>query len=81
MASLQSEIIIKNEYRPCFIDLKDGRERKALFHKWIMKEDLFKKQYAMGLVELENGKVLEVYYSQIRFIDNKIKEYCFEEGE
>ena len=35
----------------------------------------------MGLVELENGKVLEVYYGQIRFIDNKIKEYCFEEGE
>lgn len=80
MASL-NEILIKPEYRPCFVDLKDGRERKALFHKWNMKEDLFKKQYAMGLVELENGKVLEVYYSQIRFIDNKIKEYCFEEGE
>ena len=68
MASL-NEILIKPEYRPCFVDLKDGRE------------DLFKKQYAMGLVELENGKVLEVYYGQIRFIDNKIKEYCFEEGE
>ena len=58
MAAL-NEILIKPEYRPCFIDLKDGKERKALFHKWIMKEDLFKKQYAMGLVELENGKVLE----------------------
>lgn len=80
MASL-NEILINPEYRPCFIDFKDGRERKALFHKWIMKEDLFKKQYAMGLVELENGKLLEVYYGQIRFIDNKIKEYCFEEGE
>ncbi len=80
MASL-NEILIKPEYRHCLIDLKDRKERKALFHKWIMKEDLFKKQYAMGLVELENGKVLEVYYSQIRFIDNKIKEYCFEEGE
>ena len=77
MAAL-NEILIKPEYRPCFIDLKDG---KALFHKWTMKEDLFKKQYAMGLVELENGKVLEVYYGQIRFTDNKIKEYCFEEGE
>lgn len=80
MASL-NEILIKPEYRPCLIDLKDGKERKALFHKWIMKEDLFKKQYAMGLVELENGKVLEVYYSQIRFIDNKIEEYYYEEGE
>ena len=80
MASL-NEILIKPEYRPCFIDLKDGQERKALFHKWIMKEDLFKKQYAMGLVELENGKVIEVYYSQIRFIDNKTEEYAFKEGE
>lgn len=80
MAAL-NEILIKSEYRPCFVDLKDGRERKALFHKWIMKEDLFKKQYAMGLVELENGKVLEVYYGQIRFIDNKIEEYYYEEGE
>ena len=36
MASL-NEILIKPEYRPCFVDLKDGRERKALFHKWNMK--------------------------------------------
>ncbi len=55
MASL-NEILIKPEYRPCLIDLKDRKERKALFHKWIMKEDLFKKQYAMGLVELEMEK-------------------------
>lgn len=33
-----------------------------------------------GLVEYEDGTIGEVNPSQIRFVDNRIKGYAFEEG-
>ena len=34
----------------------------------------------IALVEYEDGTMVEVNPSQIRFVDNKIKDYAFEEG-
>lgn len=80
MAQLANEILIKPEYRPCRYT-KNGITKKALFHKWLIKKDIFKNKYYEALIELENGKTLEVSHKNIRFIDNKIEEYNFEEGE
>lgn len=70
MASL-SDITVKRELRPCLVNGK-----KALFHTW--------EQYSVGgikhlggIIEDENGQVFRVCPSSIKFLDNKIEEYCF----
>ena len=76
--------------RPCIVK-QNGEERKALFHMW----NNFAKPVAadvyaggcpegqisivFGIVEYEDGSVDEVRPAQIRFVDNKIKGYAFEE--
>lgn len=77
--------------RPCIVT-QNGEEKKALFHMW----NNFAKPVAadvyaggcpegqisivFGIVEYEDGSVDEVRPAQIRFVDNKIKDYAFEEG-
>lgn len=77
--------------RPCIVT-QNGEEKKALFHMW----NNFAKPVAadvyaggcpegqisivFGIVEYEDGIVDEVRPAQIRFVDNKIKGYAFEEG-
>lgn len=77
--------------RPCIVT-QNGEEKKALFHIW----NNFAKPVAadvyaggcpegqisivFGIVEYEDGSVDEVRPAQIRFVDNKIKGYAFEEG-
>lgn len=77
--------------RPCIVK-QNGEEKKALFHMW----NNFAKPVAadvyaggcpegqisivFGIVEYEDGSVDEVRPAQIRFVDNKIKGYAFEEG-
>jgi hypothetical protein len=77
--------------RPCIVT-QNGEEKKALFHMW----NNFAKPVAadvyaggcpegqisivFGIVEYEDGSVDEVRPAQIRFVDNKIKGYAFEEG-
>lgn len=76
--------------RPCIVT-QNGEEKKALFHMW----NNFAKPVAadvyaggcpegqisivFGIVEYEDGNVDEVRPAQIRFVDNKIKGYAFEE--
>lgn len=76
--------------RPCIVK-QNGEEKKALFHMW----NNFAKPVAadvyaggcpegqisivFGIVEYEDGSVDEVRPAQIRFVDNKIKDYTFEE--
>lgn len=101
-----NEIIIKNDLRPCYVN-----GTKALFHKWIEKEqpvikiscyssgtkeyakrifefykennvispdcELHKIKETVAIVELEDGTIQEVKPTDIKFCDNKIKEYCF----
>ena len=77
--------------RPCIVT-QNGEEKKALFHMW----NNFAKPVAadvyaggcpegqisivFGIVEYEDGSVDEARPAQIRFVDNKIKGYAFEEG-
>lgn len=68
------DIFIKQELRPCLV-----KGKKAVFHKWIEKTDVCNNKYSAGLVEFEDGTLDEVYYGKIKFIDNKINEYAFEE--
>lgn len=76
--------------RPCIVK-QNGEEKKALFHMW----NNFAKPVAadvyaggcpegqisivFGILEYEDGSVDEVRPAQIRFVDNKIKGYAFEE--
>lgn len=76
--------------RPCIVK-QNGEEKNALFHMW----NNFAKPVAadvyaggcpegqisivFGIVEYEDGSVDEVRPAQIRFVDNKIKGYAFEE--
>lgn len=66
------EIKVSAELRPCVVQ----GEGKALFHKWVTGHV---KTY--GLVELEDGQVGLFLPGEIRFCDNAIKEYSFEEAE
>ena len=77
--------------RPCIVT-QNGEEKKALFHMWEnfakpVAADLYiggcpvgQMSMIFGLVEYEDGTMGEVNPSQIRFVDNKIKDYAFEEG-
>lgn len=78
--------ISNSEYRPCYVDGK-----KALFHKWNEIAEVQAPGFAIGsspggqlkatfgLIEFEDGTVREVYPNKIKFADNKIKEYSFDE--
>lgn len=78
MASLNSEIIIKQELRPCVVKYEKCDE-KGLFHKWIQIPDLIRNKITVGLVEFEDGTMDEVPISKIKFIDNKMEEFVFNE--
>jgi hypothetical protein len=57
------------EIRPCLVSL-NGTERKALFH-------LFNYLDGAAVVELEDGQCTTVAPWAVKFVDNKISEYCF----
>ena len=85
------DIEINFGVRTCIVTT-NGEEKKALFHMWgncakPVAADLYsgscqEGQMSMifGLVEYNDGTMGEVNPSQIRFVDNKIKDYAFEEG-
>ncbi len=88
MAALDGTIKMTTaEYRPCYVYGK-----KALFHRWIDKSEIIAPSImkgghaggvirgTCGIVEFENGVICEVYPYKIKFADNKIKEYAFNEG-
>lgn len=85
MARLGTEINIKVELRPCIV-----KDRKALFHKWsqsnrvVMTGEVITHviKNTIAIIEYENGAVTECYPYEIKFTDNKHREYCFgaEEG-
>lgn len=84
MASL-SDIKIIVDLRPCLVNGK-----KALFHRWDEHAEVIppsplvggtnggQVRVLFGLIEDENGQVIRVNPTCIRFLDNKIQEYCFD---
>lgn len=91
MAALDGKITTERELRPCIVHIsRTVREKetngggralgiteehdiKALFHCW---------HPATGnaIVEYEDGTIHEVEPTQIRFVDNAMREYAFPEG-
>lgn len=89
MGSLDGTIIYKtSEYRPCLVN---GKE--ALFHRWVDISRLVDASpmigghpggtvsYCVGLVECEDGQILEVSPGSIKFTDGlfiaeHVHEYC-----
>ncbi len=88
MASLDGMITIsKSEYRPCIVDGK-----KALFHMW----ESFSKpiaadlhiggspagvlSYVFAIIEFEDGTVDRALPQEVKFVDNKFKEYIWDES-
>lgn len=73
MAGMNNDFIIKPELRPCIVN-----GQKALFHQWIKAKDILQSEYPKGIIEYKNGQVATVGYYDIKFIDNKITEYSFD---
>lgn len=81
MASV-TDIEIKRELRPCIVNGK-----KALFHTWEHISEPMPSNCqgviscTMGIIEDERGNIIRVNPCSIKFIDNKIQEYCFKSEE
>lgn len=71
-----------SEYRPCLVEI-EGNYNKAFFHRWDEQATIgicgpIKR--TKGIVELEDGSILNVLPTQIRFIDDPgFDEYAFDE--
>lgn len=67
MASLDSNVYVKLELRPCTVKRNRGIEApvKAFFHRWCA-VDL----KILALVEYEDGKCGLVDFDRIRFLDS-----------
>lgn len=73
-----------SEYRPCLVNRK-----RALFHMWEEQSSIVDPspmigghhggviKFTLAIVEYENGKIDEVSPPNIKFIDEKCKEYAF----
>ena len=66
------------ELRPCII-----KNTKALFHRLsdnIVKNGLgeYVATITMAIVEYDDGSIGTVYPREIKFVDNKINDYCFD---
>lgn len=86
MAGIQ----IETKLRPCYI-INKNKKKKALFHGWFNISDVVGASpmvgghpggtvsYPIGIVELEDGSVVEVEPINIKFIDNMFQDYCLDE--
>lgn len=74
------------ELRPCIIKIEVG-EVRGIFHCWehiseIIEPSPLKGGHSggvvaatVGLVELDDGSIIKVYPTSIRFVDNKVIQY------
>lgn len=88
-------IQIETKLRPCYISIKKGKKEKALFHCWNFMSNVIEPSlmigghpggtiaYTTGIVELEDGRVLEVMPTNITFVEGIFKDYSWrdEKGE
>lgn len=77
---------IQQELRPCMVN-----DKKALFHMWEQCSEILAPSimvgghnggvlnYVMGIIETETGEIKSVHPHSIRFVDNKIQDYYFED--
>lgn len=74
------------ELRPCVVKIETG-ETRGFFHCWehiseIIEPSPLKGGHSggvisatVGLVELDDGSIIKVYPTSLRFIDNKVTQY------
>lgn len=70
-----------NNLRPCYISItRDKKRIKALFHCWHFTNSIVTcNTYCAGIVELENGRIVEVLPENITFADCVFQDYCWDE--
>ena len=88
MAGLDGTITVKtSEYRPCMVG-----DKRAMFHRWEDKAEIVPPSNLRGghsggvvrgsiaIVEFEDGRIVEVYPRDVRFLDSKclFSEYSFQ---
>lgn len=77
MAGIQ----IETKLRPCYVAIKKGKKEKGLFHGWNFISNVIKSSsYCTGIVELEDGRVVEVLPTNITFVKGKFNDYCWDEN-
>lgn len=74
MAGIQ----IETRLRPCYISIEKGKKEKALFHGWSFASGSVI-AYSTGIVELEDGRVIEVMPSSITFCTGMFNDYYWDE--
>ncbi len=87
MAGIQ----IETRLRPCYISVKKDKKEKALFHGWNFFSNVVEPSpkigghpggviaYSTGIVELEDGRVIEVMPTNITFCKGIFNDYCWDE--
>ena len=72
---------IEAKLRPCKI-FRNREEKVGLFHRWgttsmmnNLNGDL--STVTIAIVEVENGKVITISPDQLKFTDDKFKDFCF----
>ena len=85
------DLNVQKELRPCYVYIKKNEKEKVLFHCWSFESSIVEPSLMIGghpggtvactmaIVELENGRVIVTSPSSIRFLDNKINDYCWDE--
>lgn len=85
MAGIQ----IETKLRPCYI-VNKIEKKKALFHGWFNISDVIGPSiaigghpggtvsYPIGIVELEDGSVVEVQPANVIFIDSMFQDYYWD---
>ena len=79
---LSTGISIEHELRPCYVAIKKGKKEKGLFHGWNFISNVIESSsYCTGIVELEDGRVVEVLPINITFVKGKFNNYCWDDKE
>lgn len=76
MSGIQIEM--SSKLRPCYVQVRLSKIEKALFHCW-SPNGTHLTEGTVGIVELEDGCVIEAKPVSIKFIDNIFQDYCWDE--
>jgi hypothetical protein len=69
--NVNNEIKIIHELRPCKLKCDRGEYKNALFHMFDTDGN--------AIIEFEDGNVATYNGNYVVFLDNKFKDYCFEQ--
>ena len=84
MGGVSSEVIIKQERRPCYVKKPNTNKGdvKGMFHCWVKEkgQTMYSPEVTKALVEYENGTMHKVMPEVVRFVDGgDFDKTCFSE--